>query len=103
MRQRKHDMKVLDRKQVALSIFEPLPTQVRLALGAVAIVAGVVGRFLMTTMIAAKEMTAQLRGATSGERLEDKQVQGPEKLAVLGLERPAVAAKNIGDFIGRSW
>jgi hypothetical protein len=47
-------------------------------------------------------MAAELRRTTGGERLEHEQVQWPQKLAVLGLKRRAVAAENIGDFIGRS-
>ena len=45
-------MKILNRQELSLSILKPLGAQAGLALGAVSIVAGVVGLLLMTAVIA---------------------------------------------------
>ena len=47
-------------------------------------------------------MAAKLRRATRGERLEHQLMQRPEQPPILGLKGRAVAAEDVGDFVGRS-
>jgi len=67
-RQREHQMVILDRQQIGLACFEPAMSRTALALGAVAVTAGVVSNLLMLTGRTAQYMTAECRTTTSLNR-----------------------------------
>ena len=65
------DMKIMSLENFGLSFFDPLGTCERLALWTVAVAAAVVARPLVTTAVAALQMTAQGGRATHLDRGHD--------------------------------
>ena len=101
--QRKNDVKVFDRQKFGLPAFEPLGACQTLALGAMAVTAGVVGvtRVLTVAVVALFDVAAEgsraagLDGAHHFELSERQRVGRTVGLAVL--------SKNVGHFESGAW
>ena len=100
-RQGEDDVIVGNRQKLRLAVCEPSPRRGRLALGAVAIAAGVVGDALMPAVHAALDVPAERGGATDLDRRHDLQL-GEAHVPSVGLApRRPVGAKDVGDLEGR--
>ena len=58
-RQREDQVEVADRQQIGLPVGKPVPRRRALALGAMAVAAGVVGDLAVTAILAALDMAAE--------------------------------------------
>ena len=94
-RQREHDVEVGDRQQLGLARLEPGLRRPPLALGAVAVAAGVVGDARVRAVLAALDMTAERRGAADLDRRHDAQLAEAHMAGVGGTPGLAVAAEDI--------
>ena len=70
-RQREHDVEVGNRQQLRLACRKPRLRRPPLALGTVAVAAGVIGDARVRAVIAALDMTAERRGAADLDRRHD--------------------------------
>src|SRR3981081_4401823 len=92
------DMKIVSRENFGRSFLDPLSTRERLALGAGAVAAAAVTRPLITTAVAAFEMTAESCGATHLDRGHDASLGRRERPIMLLTIGFAVAAEDVRPF-----
>jgi hypothetical protein len=91
-------MMVLNRQQVRRLAVEPAGAGQGLALGAVAVAAGVVGHPLVAAVEAALDMPAQYGGAAGGQVAQGLALRGREHAPVAVEERTAVFPNHIRHF-----
>jgi hypothetical protein len=98
LRDREDDMKIVRRENFGGSFFNPCGTRERLALGTVAVAAAVVAGPLVTTAVAAFEMTAESGGAAHLDRGHDAPLSRGERRAMLFTIGFTVTAKDVRYF-----
>ena len=96
------DMEIMCRENFGDSLLDPRGTCERLALRAMAVAATVITRPLVTTAVAAFEMTAKSCGATHLDRCHDASLGRRERPIMLLTIGFAVAAKDVRYFQPRA-
>ena len=96
------DMKIVCRENFGDSLLDPRGTCERLALRAMAVAATVITRPLVTTAVAAFEMTAKSCGATHLDRCHDASLGRRERPIMLLTIGFAVAAEDVRYFQPRA-
>jgi hypothetical protein len=94
----KDDVEVLDVEKFGVTFLNPLGARQRLAFGAMAVAAGVIGIALMATLVALLEMTAQCRCAAHLDRAHDAPLRRGQRRAMLFSIDFSVVAENIRYF-----
>jgi len=94
-RQREDDVEVGDWQQLRLAGLQPCLRRRPLALGTVAIAAGVVGYARVPAIIASLDMPAEGRGAAELDRRHDAPLAEAQMTLVGGAPSGAVAAEDI--------
>ena len=94
-RQREDHVEVGDRQQLRLAGLQPRLRRRPLALGTVAVAAGVVGYARVPAVVAALDMAAERRGATELDRRHDAPLAEAQMTLVGGTPSGAVAAEDI--------
>ena len=101
MGQREHDVEVTGGQQFLLPSFDPSLTRLRLALGAVAVPAGVVGEPpILSASQALIDMTTEERGPATHDSAHDLQLLETEPALMLLDESVAQRAEDIGHLHG---
>ncbi len=78
IRKRENDVEIGDRQEVLEPVVQPAVAKGRLAFGAVAVAAGIVGDALMAAGIAGVNMSAQVSGAAVGNGVNLNFPVGPQ-------------------------
>ena len=94
------DVIVGDRQQAGLPLGEPGLGRLALALGAVAVAAGVVGDRQMGAVVAARDMAAHLGGAAGFDGRHDLELIKAQASGVGGAEGLAMGAQDVGHLQG---
>ncbi len=101
VRKREHDMEIRHTENVLLTSGEPPPARLRLALGAVAVTAGIIGDGLMAAPGTRIDMTAQCRCPATGNGPQDSQMLVAQPSLIPIYETVIVRANDIGRLHGR--
>jgi hypothetical protein len=96
---RENDVKIGDRQEVLEPVVQPAVAKGRLAFGAVAVAAGIIGDALMAAGIAGVNMSAQVSGAAMGNGVEDFVLQGGQRKRP--AKRVAMPMDDVRQFPGR--
>ena len=94
-RQREHDVEVGNRQQLCLARRKPRLRRPPLALGTVAVAAGVIGDARVRAVVAALDMTAERRRAADLDRRHDAPLPEAQMSRVRGTPCLTVAAEDI--------
>ena len=97
-REREDDVIVRHRQQVGLPLFQPGPRGLALALGAMAVAAGVVGDPDVVAALAACDMAAERRRATRSDRRHDLELAAAQVPAMARDIRVAMGSEDIRDL-----
>jgi hypothetical protein len=98
IRNREDHVEVRPIEQLGFAVLEPLPSRGPLALGTVAVAAGVVGDLLVTASIAPVLVSSQSRGSTKGQITENASLLDRCGPSVNSKERGTVVLEHIGHF-----
>jgi hypothetical protein len=96
MRDREHDVEVRHREQLGLTLFEPSRSAEVLALGTVAVPAGVVGQSLEVASLAMLAVSTQLRRPTRLDGVHDALLEHGRSM--LTAIRRAVPPQDVRDL-----
>jgi hypothetical protein len=99
--EREHHVVILDRQQVGLAGIEPALGRGALALGAVAVAAGVVGDLIGPAALAAQHVSTQCRTAALLDGRHDLQLRQAQVPTQGIAPRWRVLAEDVGDLQGR--
>jgi hypothetical protein len=97
-RQGEDEVEIFDGQQFRLAGLHPVGGGGGLALGAVAVAAGVVGDLAVAALIAFLDVAAQFGGPADGDIMEDETLFVGEPGAVAIEEGIAVSSEDVGDF-----
>jgi hypothetical protein len=94
-------MKILTGQKFGLAFFQPLRSGQGLALGTMAIGAGVICVSFVAALVTSFQMTAERRGATQFDRAQHPLLLRRQRSSMRLAKLVAMDAHDIGDFQGR--